>query len=114
MRSRVALRSVALLYLAVLLLLPVGMVFYRAFEHGLGTFFDALTTPDALHALKLTAIVVAIAVPVNPVFGVITALPLERGQPRGRAVIDRIIDLPFVISPIVVGLALVLVYGENG
>jgi sulfate/thiosulfate transport system permease protein len=113
-KSRLALRSAALLYLAVLLMLPVGMVFYRAFEHGIGTFVDALTTPDALHAIKLTVLVIAIAVPVNTIFGVITALALERTKFRGRAVVDRIIDLPFVISPIVVGLALVLVYGEQG
>ena len=114
MTSRLALRSAALLYLAVLLMLPVGMVFYRAFEHGIGTFVDALTTPDAMHAIGLTLLVIAIAVPANTVFGVITALALERSNFRGRAVVDRIIDLPFVISPIVVGLALVLVYGEQG
>jgi sulfate/thiosulfate transport system permease protein len=114
MKSRLALRSVALLYLAVLLMLPVGMVFYRAFEHGFGTFFNALTTPEAQHAFWLTVLVVGIAVPVNTVMGVITALALERSNVRGRTVINRIIDLPFAISPIVVGLALVLVYGEQG
>jgi sulfate transport system permease protein len=114
MKSRLALRTGALLYLAILLLLPVGMVFYRAFEHGLGTLFDALTTPNALHALKLTLTVVAIAVPLNTIFGIACALALERRPFRGRAVVDRIIDLPFVISPIVVGLALILVYGEQG
>jgi sulfate/thiosulfate transport system ATP-binding protein len=113
-KSRLAVRSLALGYLAVLLLLPVGMVFYRAFEHGLGKFFDALTTPDAQHAIGLTLLVVGIAVPVNTVFGIITALALERRRFRGRAIVERIIDLPFVISPIVVGLALVLVYGEQG
>jgi sulfate transport system permease protein len=114
MKSRLALRSAALGYLAILLVLPVGMVFYRAFEHGLAKFFDAFTAPGAQHAIWLTVLVVAIAVPVNTVFGIITALALERRKFRGRAVIERIIDLPFVISPIVVGLALVLVYGEQG
>jgi sulfate transport system permease protein len=114
MKSRLALRTVALGYLGILLVLPVGMVFYRAFEHGLAKFFDALTTPGARHAIGLTLVVVAIAVPVNTVFGIITALALERRQFRGKAVIERIIDLPFVISPIVAGLALVLVYGEQG
>ncbi len=114
MRARLALRSVALLYLAGLLLLPVGLVFYRAFEHGLARFADALTTPDARHAIGLTLLVVAIAVPANTVLGVITALALERRRVRGRVVIERMIDLPFAISPIVVGLALVLVYGEQG
>jgi len=114
MRSRVALRSIALGYLAILLALPVGMVFYRAFEHGLGKFFGALTTPDATHAIKLTLLVIAIAVPLNTIFGIVTALALERRKVRGRAVVERIIDMPFAMSPIVIGLALVLVYGENG
>ena len=114
MSSRLTLRGLALGYLGILLALPVGMVFYRAFEHGLAKFFDALTTPEAQHAIGLTLLVVGIAVPVNTVFGIITALALERRPFRGRAIVERIIDLPFVISPIVVGLALVLVYGENG
>jgi sulfate/thiosulfate transport system permease protein len=113
-KSRIALRTAALGYLGVLLILPVGMVFYRAFEHGLAKFFDALTTGEARHAITLTLLVVAIAVPVNTVFGIITALALERRRFRGRAVIERVIDLPFAVSPIVVGLALVLVYGEQG
>jgi sulfate/thiosulfate transport system permease protein len=114
MKSRLALRGVALGYLAILLALPVGMVFYRAFEHGVGKFFDALTGPEAVHAIGLTLLVVGIAVPVNTVFGIVTAIALERRKFRGKAVVERIIDLPFVISPIVVGLALVLVYGEQG
>ena len=114
MKGRIGLRAVALGYLGILLVLPVGMVFYRAFEHGLGTFFNALTTPEAKHAISLTLLVVAIAVPVNTVFGIITAMALERRRFRGRAVLDRIVDIPFVVSPIVVGLALVLVYGEQG
>jgi len=113
-KARVGLRVLALGYLALLLLLPVGMVFYRAFEHGIGALVDALTTPDALHALGLTALVVGIAVPLNTAFGITCALALERTKFRGKAVVERIVDLPFVISPIVIGLALVLVYGEQG
>lgn len=107
-------RVVALGYLGILLLAPVGMVFYRAFEHGLGPFFDALTTPGAKHAIWLTVLVVGIAVPLNTIFGVICALALERRPFRGRWIVDRLVDLPFVVSPIVVGLALVLVYKETG
>lgn len=114
LKSRLALRLTALGYLAVLLVLPVGMVFYRAFEHGLAKFFGALTTADAMHAIGLTVLVIAIVVPLNTVFGVVTALALERRNVRGKAVIERLIDLPFAISPIVVGLALILVYGEQG
>lgn len=112
--GKLTLRTLALSYLAVLLVLPVGMVFYRAFERGLGKFFDSLTTGPAKHAIWLTVLVVGIAVPINTVFGVITALALERRKFRGRALVNRVVDMPFVISPIVVGLSLVLVYGENG
>jgi sulfate/thiosulfate transport system permease protein len=112
--ARLALRASALAYLALLLVLPVAIVFYRAFAHGLGSFGAALTTPEARHALALTLLVVAIAVPLNTVFGIVTALALERRRFPGRALLDRIVDIPFVISPIVVGLALVLVYGEQG
>jgi sulfate/thiosulfate transport system permease protein len=114
MSSRVALRTTALGYLAILLLLPVGMVFYRAFQHGLGIFFNALTSSDAQHAIGLTLLVVAIAVPLNTVLGIVTAMALERRRFPGRALLDRVVDIPFVVSPIVVGLALVLVYGEQG
>ena len=114
MAARRTLRYVALGYLVLLLGAPVGMVFYRAFEHGLGPFFDALTTEPAQHALYLTVLVVLIAVPANTVFGIGCALLLARRKFRGRALLDRMIDLPFAISPVVVGLALILVYGQDG
>jgi sulfate transport system permease protein len=114
MGGRRTLRFTALGYLGLLLAAPVGMVFYRAFEHGLGPFFDALTTPGAQHALYLTVIVVLIAVPANTAFGIGAALILARKKFRGQGVLDRMIDLPFAISPVVVGLALILVYGQDG
>src|SRR3712207_6109701 len=102
MAARRSLRFVALGYLLLLLAAPVGMVFYRAFENGLGPFFEALTTPGAQHALYLTVLVVLIAVPANTVFGIGTALLLARKRFRGRAVLDRMIDLPFAVSPVVI------------
>jgi sulfate transport system permease protein len=114
MAARRSLRFVALGYLALLLAAPVGMVFYRAFEHGPGPVADALTTSGATHALYLTLLVVAIAVPLNTAFGIGAALLLARRRFAGRALLDRMIDLPFAISPVVVGLALILVYGQDG
>ena len=87
---RLALRTVALGYLAALLVVPVGMVFYRAFEHGFGAAWDAVTTPPAQHAFYLTFVITLIAVPLNAVFGVLTALgarPLRlprQAPPRRR------------------------------
>ncbi len=108
------LRGVAVGYLAALLLVPLGMIFYRAFEHGVGTAFDAVTTPDALHAFYITLLATAIAVPFNTIFGIGCALLLVRTEFRGKALINAIIDLPFAISPVVIGLSLLLVYSETG
>jgi sulfate transport system permease protein len=112
--GRVALRVTALSYLGLLLALPVGFVFYKAFEHGFGTAWDSVTTPEAQHAFWLTCEMVAIAVPLNTIFGVVCALVLVRQRFRGRALLSAAIDLPFAVSPVVIGLALLLVYGRKG
>jgi sulfate transport system permease protein len=108
------LRFAALGYLAVLLLVPVGMVFWRTFEHGVGPVWDSVTTPAAIHAFWLTVEVAAIAVPLNAIFGVFAAMALVRGRFRGKSVLDALIDLPFAVSPVVIGLSLLLVYGRGG
>jgi sulfate transport system permease protein len=113
-RSRIALRVAALGYLAALLLIPVGLVFWHTFEPGPAAVFDAVTTPAAISAFWLTIQIAAIAVPLNTIFGVLTALVLVRGRFSGRRVLDALIDLPFAVSPVVVGLALLLVYGREG
>lgn len=113
-RSRLTLRVIALGYLAALLALPVLMVFYRTFEDGLGAAWASVTTPEAQHAFWLTIIMVAVAVPLNTIFGVFTALALVRGRWRGKTVVSALVDIPFAVSPVVVGLALVLVYGRTG
>src|SRR5947207_5375139 len=114
MRNRLALRTVALGYLAVLLVVPVGFVFYRTFEHGVAAAAGAVTTPAAEHAFWLTIQLVAIAVPLNTIFGVIMAIALVRHRFPGRAVVSALVDLPLALSPVVIGLALVLVWGVKG
>jgi sulfate/thiosulfate transport system permease protein len=113
-RVRLGLRTVVLLYLALMLFVPVGLVFYRTFEHGLAAFWESITTPAAIHAFWLTIEIAAIAVPLNTIFGVVTALALVRGRFRGKVLIDALITLPFALSPVVIGLALLLVYGRGG
>jgi sulfate/thiosulfate transport system permease protein len=114
MSARYGLRVAALGYLTLLLVLPVGLVFYRTFEHGFGPFWNALADPDFLHALWLTILIALIAVPLNTIFGVVCALVLVRQQFRGKAVLNAFIDLPFALSPVVVGLALFLLYARTG
>ena len=115
-RTTLSLRVVALLYLTLLLLLPVAVVFWRTFEHGVGTAWSFMTTPAAVSAFWLTVLLAAIAVPLNTIFGVGAAMVLVRGKaPRaGKAILDAVIDLPFVVSPVIIGLALILVYGQGG
>jgi sulfate/thiosulfate transport system permease protein len=114
MRTRLALRIVALGYLSLLVVVPVAMVFYRAFEPGLDHAWAAVTTSEAQHAFWLTLVMVAVAVPANTVFGVTCAIVLVRHRFRGKALLNALIDLPFAVSPVVVGLALILVYGRIG
>jgi sulfate transport system permease protein len=112
--GKYGLRTFALGYLAMLLLIPLIMIFYRTFEDGFGAAWDAVTTPDALHAFYLTLLMVAIAVPLNTVFGIGAALVLVRTKFRGKALLNSLIDIPFAVSPVVIGLALILVYGQDG
>jgi sulfate transport system permease protein len=112
--SRRVLRTVALGYLLGLIALPVGMVFYRTFEQGVGAAWAAVTTPPAQHAFYLTVTIALIAVPANAVFGVLTALLLARRTFPGKRLLNAIVDLPFAVSPVIVGLALILVWGKNG
>jgi sulfate transport system permease protein len=93
---------------------PVGLVFWRTFEHGFGPAWDAVTTPAAKHALLVTLEIAAIAVPANTVFGVICALAIVRERFPGKGVVNALVDLPLALSPVVVGLAFLLLYGRNG
>ncbi len=110
--SRIALRSAALGYLGALLIIPVIVICFEAFEDGIGNVVDTLTTPEAQHAFYLTIVMVLVAVPLNTIFGVACALVLVRQRFRGKGIINALIDLPFAISPVVIGLSLVLVYGS--
>ena len=102
-------------YLFALLAAPVGLVFYRTFENGFDAAWEAVTTPEAMHAFQLTMVMVAVAVPLNTIFGITCALLHRAPQvPRALALLNALIDLPFAISPVVIGLALILVYGQTG
>lgn len=104
----------AICYVGVLVLVPVVFVCWRTFEHGVAPVWDAITQPDVVHAFQVTAIVTGTAVVLNTVFGVGMALLIARYRFPGRRLLDALIDLPLALSPVVVGLALVLVYGQAG
>jgi sulfate/thiosulfate transport system permease protein len=112
--ARYALRFGVVGYLLVILLVPVGLVFYRAFQHGFAPAWDAVSSEQAVHALELTLLIAAIAVPANTVFGIVMALALVRSRLPGRGLLNAVVDLPLALSPVVVGLALFLLYGRGG
>lgn len=112
---RYGLRAVALGYLLLLLALPFGAIVYYTFRDGLEPVWEALTDPSFVSAFKLTMIAVLIAVPANTIFGVACAVALVRHPPRrGTWLVNSLIGLPLALSPVVVGLALVFVYGQDG
>src|SRR3712207_9013375 len=95
-------------------LFPYTTLFRSTFEGGLAPVWEAVTTPAAQYAFWLTIQVALIAVPLNAVFGILAALALTRGRFRGKALLDALIDVPFAVSPVVVGIALIFVYGNTG
>ena len=112
--ARLGLRTVALGYLVLLLAVPIVLILVRTFGEGVGTFIESIRTPAAISALNLSLLIVAIVVPLNVLFGVATALALVRGRFRGRGIIQAVVDLPFAVSPIVVGVSLILLWGADG
>src|ERR1700746_3721855 len=111
---RYLIRFLALAYVLVLLIVPVGLILWRTFTPGFGQVFSWVSTPAAISALNLSLLVVAIVVPLNVVFGIPTALVLARNKFRGKGALQAIIDLPFAVSPVVVGVALILLWGSAG
>jgi sulfate/thiosulfate transport system permease protein len=105
--------AIAILYIALVFYIPTANVFYQAFQKGIDPFLSNLSRPDFLAAVQLTLSLTLIAVPLNVIFGLCAAWAITRHSFPGKAVVLSIIDLPFSISPVVVGLMLVLLYGKQ-
>jgi sulfate transport system permease protein len=112
--ARLGLRSIVLFYLLLVLALPVLMIVWRTFEGGIEPVLKAIGRPSFQSAFWLTLTITAIAVPVNTVFGIVAALAIVRRRFPGRGLLNALIDLPFALSPVIIGLSLILVYGKNG
>jgi sulfate transport system permease protein len=114
MTAKHLIRYGSLGYLALILIAPVGLIFWRSFEHGWHPFWSAISNPDAVHALKLTLEIALVAVPLNTIFGVLCGLAIVRHRIPGMGLVNALVDLPMALSPVVVGLALYLLYGRDG
>jgi sulfate transport system permease protein len=112
--ARSLLIGIALLYILIVLVLPLGVVFVEAFKAGISGWLEAVGEPDAQAAIKLTVLVAAIAVPLNMIFGVAAAWAIAKHDFRGKPVLLSLIDLPFSVSPVVSGLIYVLLFGAQG
>ncbi|MDP2710292.1 MAG: sulfate ABC transporter permease subunit CysW [Solirubrobacteraceae bacterium] len=113
-KATLSLRALALGYLIILLLIPLLLIFFRTFEDGVAAFWAQVTTPASIAAIQLSLTIVAIAVPLNVIFGIVTALALARGRFPGRGIVQAIVDLPFAVSPVIVGVSLILLWGTGG
>lgn len=112
---RLIIRCVAVFYAGFLVAVPVGSVVWRALAPGFGAFWSQLTTSAFIHSLVLTIEVAVLAMAMNTLFGVCAALVLARHRFPGASIVEALIDLPLSLSPVVVGLALVLCYsGTSG
>jgi sulfate transport system permease protein len=107
------LRIGALGYLALLLIVPIILIGYRTFQHGVSPVWNAVTSPDFSHAIYLSLLVAAIVVPINVVFGIGTAWLIARRRMPLRWLVNGIIDLPFAMSPVVIGLAVFILYSNT-
>lgn len=111
---RYSLTFIALAFLAFFIVLPLLSIFITAFQKGADVYFAAITHPDALAAIKLTLTVVAIAVPLNALFGVMAAWALTKFNFKGKNLLLTIVDLPFAVSPVIAGLVFILLFGSQG
>lgn len=111
---RYTLTGIAFAFLSLFIVLPLVSIFITAFQQGIDVYLAAITHPDALAAIKLTLIVVAIAVPLNGIFGVMAAWALTKFNFKGKNLLLTIVDLPFAVSPVIAGLVFILLFGSQG
>jgi sulfate transport system permease protein len=112
--TRIALVSVAVLYISLFLFTPLIAVFTEGFRNGVDAFVNAISEKDALAAVELTFIVAGIAVPLNSLFGLAAAWAVAKHEFRGKSLLITLIDLPFSVSPVISGLVYVLLFGAQG
>ena len=112
--ARGALAAAAIVYVALLLLLPLIGIVTKAFEPGVSIIGDTLSSPDVQHAFLLTGIITLITTVVTTFFGLVVAWVLVRQRFLGRSLMNAVVDLPFALSPVTVGLAAVLLFGTGG
>ena len=111
---RALLIAVGVGFLAVIVIIPVALVFAEALRNGAPAYFDAIRDPDTVSAIRLTLTVAAIVVPLNAIFGIAASWAIAKFDFPGKSLLITLIDLPLAVSPVVAGLAFVLIFGAQG
>ncbi|RIZ65787.1 MAG: sulfate ABC transporter permease subunit CysW [Methylococcales bacterium] len=111
---RWSLITIAISFIGLFILLPLGLVIVKAFSKGIEAYWSALSEPDTLSAIKLTLITAAVTVPLNTLFGVTAAWAVTRFDFKGKSLLTTLIDLPFSVSPVISGFIFVLLFGAEG
>jgi sulfate/thiosulfate transport system permease protein len=106
--------AIAILYVGVLVVAPLIGIAWAALRSGLSTWTATLSQPDVVHAYVLTGIITAITIVVSTVFGVVVALVVARDRFPGRSLVSAFVDLPLAVSPVIVGVMAVLLFGRGG
>src|SRR5580765_434716 len=105
---------IAVAFLALLLIAPLGAVLAQAFDKGYEAYLASFSDPDTLSAIKLTLLTAAIVVPANTIFGICAAWAIAKFEFRGKSLLITLIDLPFAVSPVIAGLVLIMLFGAHG
>jgi sulfate transport system permease protein len=105
---------IAIAFLALLLVAPLGAVLAQAFDKGYEEYLRSFTDPDTLAAIRLTLLTAAIVVPANTIFGICAAWAIAKFEFRGKSLLITLIDLPFAVSPVIAGLVLIMLFGAHG
>jgi sulfate transport system permease protein len=109
-----ALIGIVVLYIAILILAPVATIVAGAVQEGIPAIFESLTSPTALSALRLTAILTVMSAVINVGLGLLVAWVLVRQKFPGKALFNGMVDLPFVMSPVIVGFVVIVLFGRQG
>jgi len=112
--GRVALIGVAVAFVGLLLIAPLGAVMAQALAQGVAAYLGSFADPDTRAAIRLTLITAAIAVPANTIFGICAAWAIAKFEFRGKSLLVTLIDLPFAVSPVIAGLVFIMLFGAHG
>ena len=111
---RWSLVTIAVCFIGLFICLPLGLVIVKAFSKGIEAYWEALSDPDTLAALRLTLLTALVTVPLNTIFGLAAAWAVTRFDFKGKSLLTTLIDLPFSVSPVISGLIFVLLFGAEG